>query len=499
MKTEMLSKKENEIKDSICSAEKLSKECSISELLYFIYLLHIARTFHLSPSSKMFSSSALGLTKNSMTESVKYIVSMIAKNGNFNPKSNKHFDFENFDIPLTQKLLNLCISINLKFEEKGIIQLLDERDVDISSNGIRLGGNDLFNYYFRVENDNKTKTKSIEWPLLLKDLEEEYCKSDVLFTEVFGVTVKDFSSFIKLLMNEHSSCIEEVKENFYFLPNGNIMPHDRKTIENHCICYVYQESKLYKKIGSEYKKLINFLVFNKSDFSSGELRFHEITRKPILNINGFLYISPELLLDSIFTTLHYSLLESANKEKHKTLQSNLFLDKISFLAKKYDFIEVNRELDLFEGKKALGDIDLILKNDNDCYLLIEAKNYALPLDVYFKDKERLNEKLNDLKRNWDRKVRNRLLHLKESYARYGLNSDFLYIVISKSPEIISHHSDILYLSINEFDFWLSNNLKTTSFSEFFNKKYSSSIGAFSEKELELLQNDGLLSKHISFI
>ena len=54
-------------------------------------------------------------------------------------------------------------------------------------------------------------------------------------------------------------------------------------------------------------------------------------------------------------------------------------------------------------KKTIGDIDLILKNNEGSHLLIEAKNHALPLAVYFKDSDKTLAHLEYLQNEWEKR------------------------------------------------------------------------------------------------
>ena len=108
----------------------------------------------------------------------------------------------------------------------------------------------------------------------------------------------------------------------------------------------------------------------------------------MIDKKDFFIISPEILLDSFFVNSHYSLLEAGElKEQYKKRYAKVFVDKILEKANVCGFEEVARDLDLYEGKNEIGDIDLVVKNGKNEYLLIEAKNHSIPMDVHFHDLE----------------------------------------------------------------------------------------------------------------
>jgi hypothetical protein len=217
-----------------------------------------------------------------------------------------------------------------------------------------------------------------------------------------------------------------------------------------------------------------------------------LTRRPFIIIGDLAIISPQLLLDSLFANTHYSLIESKEtKDKYLATQSGSFLDKISGIGEKYGYEEIDREKLLFEGKNTIGDIDLVLKNSEGHHLLIEAKNHALPLGVYFKIPEDTLLHLHYLQNEWEKKVKRRSHHLRNNHHKYGLPNNFTYLVVSRFPEVAAHFSEILMLSIEEFSSWLEIDAKPMSFSEFYPICYAQSMVQFSEDEISRLREDGL--------
>jgi hypothetical protein len=261
-----------------------------------------------------------------------------------------------------------------------------------------------------------------------------------------------------------------VENNLPKLPNGNIDVCSYNAFEDFSNAFIFDIDDIKRRYGNNVLNVIKRMTFDPNKFNENELRFHQITREPFINLaNDLLLVSPELLLDSLFTNIHYSLLEGCKevREEYKKRSSDRFVDSIVKVANKIGYIEMSRELDLYEGKRSIGDVDLILKNDNDEYILVEAKNHALPLNVYFKGIEFTQQHLCYLKNEWEKKVLIRYEHIRQNYKKYNIGDKYRYIIISIFPEIISHYSDLTILSLFEFEDCINN-----GFDEFdFNKIY----------------------------
>jgi hypothetical protein len=275
------------------------------------------------------------------------------------------------------------------------------------------------------------------------------------------------------------------------LENGNINDLSLRTIVAFFTAFLIDEAEIKEHFDKKYDYIINYLTFDKNEFDEKQLRFHQITRTPLIKINKFYIVSPELLLDSLFTNIHYSLLESTEiKNNYKKIQSNQFINKIVEVSNPFGFTEVLRELELFEGNKQIGDIDLIIKDKVGNYILIEAKNHALPLDVYFKDVIKTKDHLDELQKNWEKKVLKRIDYLKKKHLEYSIPSSYQYIVVSKFPEIISHYSNILILSLKEFEYWLLKERWTQDFEEIIDNFYKIHQIDFSIQNIESLSDLG---------
>jgi hypothetical protein len=258
------------------------------------------------------------------------------------------------------------------------------------------------------------------------------------------------------------------------------------------MCYWYSigiiSSSIKEKFGSKIFALIEKLTFKPDQFDENEIRYHLLSRTPIIKVSSETFLcSPQLILDSLYINTNYSLLENQEtKEKYKARSSEVFVNKIIEICNKFGYKKERLEVELRKGKKQLGDIDIILKNDENHYLLIEAKNHALPLDVYFGNIEATQKHLQKLK-DWDKKVSQRQEHLNNHYNDYGISKSFRYIIVSLRPEIISHYSEHIVVSIRELEDWLK--LNCVNFNELFKQIYDDTI-SLSEQDLEHLRHDG---------
>src|SRR5205823_1819723 len=127
-------------------------------------------------------------------------------------------------------------------------------------------------------------------------------------------------------------------------------------------------------------------------------------------------------------------------------------------------------------------------NKNE-FLLIEAKNHSVPMDVYFHDQEATEKRLKQLQKEWEKKVDKRQKHLQLHHSNYGISSSFKYIIVTKTPEIISHFSSYLILSLDEFKRWIKTRNLATTFDDLFKMVYKLDDVQFTPEQLVLMQKD----------
>lgn len=319
----------------------------------------------------------------------------------------------------------------------------------------------------------KEKEKPIPHSIYLEKFAEKYSQYDLISKDIFGLEIKEITDKLNSLL---SICIDNIMKNeinMTFLENGNIDLHDIETLKQTVKSFIFNEKIIFEIFGKKGMKFIRELTFKKSEFKSHELNYHYILRSPLLKIKNEYIVVPELLLDSLFSNFHYTLLENKQySEKHKKIMSDIFVNEILDIGKKYGFVHFSSELELYQGKNKLGDIDLILRHENlDFDILIEAKNHTVPLPVYHGVYEEINKRLEELKKSWENKVDRRYKHLLDNCEKYNIKKKFKYLIVSRYPEILSHHSEYLVLSTSEFDFYLQNNTNFSNFSDLFNELY----------------------------
>lgn len=485
--------------ENLCDA---TKNCGFLELLYFIYQLHWTRLLKYFPNAKDLNPHVLSAYSNSTEESLKYLISLTAKFGHWNIATTKEKNSPHFNLELVQFLIKQAILINSKHETESLIKLFNvevsgERNryikIDMSNAQTDEDVKKLFDYYLRIDEDNNIKKNSKkDKDTLLKNFTEEYFSFADLFAQELGVSLTEFVSFINKTLDGISANILANEKKFDKFENGNVEVNTFNTFIHFAKCYVTNKSNFIKSFDKKFEQVLDRLIFDYENFNPKELKYHQLTRQPFIAKNDILVISPELVLDSLFTNIHYSLIEAPNiKAEYIARQASFFLDKIATIANKFDYTEVNRELDLFEGKNKIGDIDILFQHKSGKYLLIEAKNHALPMDIYFKDVAKTNQHLTYLQNAWEKKVVRRVNHLKARHNDYDIPENYKYIVVSRFPEVISHYSDLLILSLQEFEEWLSNYNDVENFEEF-NKKYYDKVGdKFTIEELKEMQNANL--------
>lgn len=498
-----LTKLSEEIQKDIATAVELSKQCGVVELLYYLYYFHWIRQLNFFPNAQSENPHLIRAFSNALEDSYKYIISLISKYGSWKIRQPNKKYFPELNIKLVHLLSKHVNLINSKYENISMVQLFDvevygERNryakIDMSSADTNSDVKKMLDYYLRIDEDNNIKKiskKSTED--LIASFKEEYSPFDDLFEIELGINVEEFCWFISHLTTTVTEDIASRVETFEKYENGNVNVMSSLTFFNYVAGYVLKKDSIFDGIDKKFQKLIERLTFNAELFDENNLRYHYITRCPIIEYGEYVFISPELVLDSLFTNIHYSLIESETiKQKYMARKADLFLSKIASIASRYGYTEVKREYDLFEGKNKIGDIDIYFRNDANEYLLIEAKNHALPMDVYFKDISKTNEHLTYLKNEWEKKVVRRVNHLKSNHNSYGIPANYQYIVVSRFPEVISHNSDLFVVSIQEFEIWLEKHKSVTKF-ETFNSIVYGDIGTrFKKEDMDELKSANII-------
>ncbi len=464
-KERAINKVKTEINKNIAAIIEMAKHCGYGELLYYLAYLHFIRLIRKQDTTQEDEQVVLSLYARQATEALKYTIQIIVK---YSAKCyiKNEMDGTSINESLVQSIIKSSIWLNSQYEMLFFFTMFNNLEVLGKRNQkIRIDMKKALDkdeslkryllYAARVEIRNNIQSDNLK----IKDdfltyFKKEYAAYSDLFQQTFGISIDTFIGIINWILDTISAQVKNNEKKFVFLENGNISAKAYGTIMYFGQSLLLEKKLLFNKFGKKIKKIITRLTYKPEEFDEQQLKYNLIARQPIINFDShFLIISPEILLDSLFVNTHYSLLETGqSKEEYKKRYSKTFIDKISKKASKVGFLEVGRGLELYEDGDNIGDIDLILKNNNNNhFLLVEAKNHALPLDVYFHDFEATRKRLKELTEEWENKVDRRYKHLKANHSKYGIGDSFKYIIVSRSPEIISHFSQYLIVSLDEFE------------------------------------------------
>lgn len=431
MKDRALKKLKKELDKDIHSLVLFSKEMTIAELLYIIYELHIFRIYNKylpidHPGKSKYYKTVTSLAE----ESFKYLIQILTKHCRKEVVCNKN-GVPKLNVKSLPLLIKISNTINSKYELESLIQLYKvrvsgERDriIEIDTNNERTDINvkKFVEYFRRVELDNEIKKNSKDTPEeLFESFKVEYKNYEDMFLKVYGLSIENYIDFIRSIIDKITKRMKEAEEKCHKYPNGNVDENNLKTFWQLGTCFLFKTEEMPLYSDEKYKMLIDKLTFDPIELDERQLRYFLVNRKPLIYIKNFYIISPELLLDHIFTNTHYSLLEfSSVKDEYKERYSKYFLDKISLVCSKYGYREEKRTVELYDGKKQLGDLDLLFINKSGQHLVVEAKNHSLPLNVYFEDLQATKERLADLRIKWEDKVIKRYEYLKRTILSWAL-------------------------------------------------------------------------------
>lgn len=498
-KQRAINKTKLEIDKDISKLIDMAKRCGLGELQFFLHYLHFSRLlqrFGDVPDSKQ---EMIGVYVRRIDDAYKYIIQLVAKHCKDGFIKN-NIDNTIINAELVQLMTKYALEINSKFETLsfltmfGNLEVYGERDQHIKVNLEDVTkDNHLSKYLYyglRADRENDFSREPELKDDFILHFKNEYEPYADLFQKEFEITIDEFIEFINWIIETIQAKIKADEKNYVHLEDGKVDIKAYKTIVLFGSALFLKKEKLRAKFGDKINKILSRLIFKTNDCDERELRFNIIERQPIIEKEHYYIISPEILLDSFFVNSHYSLLEAGDiKEEYKKRFSKVFVDKIAEKAKEVGFEEFDRDFELYEGKNQIGDIDLIVKNEKNEFLLIEAKNHSIPLDVYFHDFEATEKRLAYLTTEWEKKVNRRQKHLETNHTKYGISSTFKYLIVSKFPEIISHFSDNLFLSLAEFEHWVKERTIETKFQEVFDKLYNIEDTTITEEQLNSISQD----------
>jgi len=479
-KQRAINKAKSEINKDISRLIVMAKSCGLGELCYILHYLHFTRLTHEIINVPKDRKEMLKIYGRRLDDAFKYQIQILAKCGQSGfVKANSSETIINSE--LLEEMQRHSLEINAKFESISFIstfktvEVSGERDQHARVKLTEIKDpylSKFFTYNLRADKEHSDERT----PQLMDDFIDffiaEYKPYSDLFLKEFKVTIEEFIELTKWLINNINLKITSKQRSFPLTGSGKVDIHDYRSIILYGSSLMIEKKEIFSQFGERFKHILSRLILNVSTYDEQELRFNIIERQPLIEKNDYLVVSPELLLDSFYANSHYSLLEAGEiKEEYKKRYSKIFVDKILLIAQQQGFREFARDFQLYEGKTQIGDIDLIVTNDRNEFLLIEAKNHSIPMDVYIHDFEATKKRLKTLQKEWEDKVKRRVVNLSKHFEKYGISEKFKYIIVSKSPEIISHFSDFIILSLREFKVWISGHDLNKSFADLYKQLY----------------------------
>jgi len=498
-KLEARTKLDKLIADQISIFSEMCKSTKFAELILQLYWLHYYRCLSAGVFGELPASARIQTAL--LEEAIKHTISGILKFGDTDPKTTLAGIARSLNLELVQELNKLAVKINTEYEMYSLIELYDVELVGPRKSQLRIELNPykndetrkLFEYFQRIEIDNNRRKNTIHAGSDFIDVfVEEFEPYADLFETAFEYPLDKAASFIRYIYTECKSKLSKAESAMPKTPDGLIDGQDYRTAILYFSSIIFQIEELKSQFGEEVEQYISKLRFNPVEFNEDQLRFHYITRRPLIQIGGDIIASPGLIFDSLLMNTHYTLMESPKvKEAYKAKSSSIFLDKIVKISNMFGYKEILRELDLNEGKKQLGDLDLVLfnKDSGEC-LIIEAKNHSLPLDVYFKDRLAAIKKLEYETASWEKMVKKRIEHLRLNHNNYGLPATFSYFIVTNHPEILSHFSELIVVTLHEFTEILNNREEYPNFGEIFENLYKGAL-LLSDDDIEVLKADNM--------
>lgn len=496
-----ISKLRMELEKDIAGAVSLAQSCGLWDLLRLLYEFRLARSLMISQETRdqLSPGDIAGFHLND--EGMKYAISLVGKHGQWNEITELDLPLRNFDISRVHKLEKLTRYINAKFETEILLNIADvtvtgERDEHCAIN-IQAGLLDPkramhLQFGLRLESfTSDQKDDALSIPALIERFQSEYSSLSELFADDNGISMDEYCEGVLSL---HDALVARSKAAEVDFVDGDkelVNVFSRDTFINLSLSLVMTDAELNESFKPGFVAYIRRNKFDPAAISDSELRYHYASRRPFLIGEGFVVFSPELVFDSVLGNARYTFLESTkSKQKFMAISASHFIDKISRVAAVAGYQEVGRDIYLKEGKKDIGDIDLFLWNpETDHSLLIEAKNHTLPLPVYFRSPEAVENHISR-NRDWESKVQRRIAHLHGAEASFHVFGSWDYLVVSLMPEPLSHVTDLLVLSLGEFERWLSIKPPVSSFTQLHEIIHDGSLANYSSEDMLRMHQEG---------
>lgn len=491
-----------EVADAMEVAAEIASSCGLWDVLNLCYLLQITRRVMMLPKSGEDIPRTLLAEAHLRDEALKYSIAFAVKCGALDVDASavKQISLGGSRI---EALERVCRLVNAKFDFESILNVgnlvRDESGrvgVDLDFEALPSDRMLLFQYGLRVERSTMEMKKGL---LSLDELIVSVLRSyeDVadLFESELGISVENYCVGIVQVVNLLKRRAEAYKKYLGYDRNNDVDFDDPKTIAMMSYGLLFTEEQITREIIPEFVEFMRRNAFSKGEANTAELRFHYLSRNPYLFGRDFVILSADLILDSVMDDSHYSIIENENsRAKYTARSAGKFIDSVAEVARKSGWEEIDREFELFEGKRKLGDIDLLLRHETTGeMLLVEGKNHSLPLDVYFRSPEAITRHV-EKTRDWERKVGQRIRHLSSSSksGEYWPGAKWKYIVVTKMPEPLSHKSELLILTLTEFERWLKMPEKALNFEEIFHEFYMNEGVGISNEDAQRLIDGGFI-------
>lgn len=501
LRAEAIAKLRSELSKDIALTADVAAGCGLWDLLRLCYLLRVTRMFSMPiPGASEKLSHAEQVSLNLGIESLKYAIALVAKYGQWHDDTSADKPLDGFDNERVNTILQYTRHINAKFETEIVLHFANVRLVGDRGQNCMIdfaaGLNDPrrtehLRYGLRVETASGGNDGIVPIIDLMKKLRDEYSDVADLFASATGITLEVYCEGMLDLYAALVARIQEAEGRCGLHENGGIDLTYADSFIAIAKAMLFTDSELEAAFSPEFVTYLRRHPFDGTAFSDTELRFHYLSRRPFLFGEGFAIFSAELIFDSVLGNTHFTLLESpVAKAKYMERRSAQFIDKVSKVAGDAGYEEVEREVDLKEGRYDIGDIDLILRHPKTGHtILVEGKGHSLPLPVYFRVPDAVEEHVKRA-RDWEKKVQRRIDHLKGSSSSYSIPGSWDYVIVSLMPEPLSQHTHLLVLSIDEFEYWLDLDPRPTAFADLFSAFYDRAKTPLSMTELQGLQESG---------
>ena len=496
-----IAKLRGELTKDISRAQAVARTCGLWELLRLCYLLRLTHIFLIVPEFAEKLTPADLVELQLRDDALKYAIGLVAKHGVWANQATAISSLRAFDNQRVEVLERFARHINAKFETESVLEVAKvrvsgERDQDCHID-LRAGLRDpqrslYFHYGMRMERStSRMKTDILATPDLVRRLNEDFVEVAEMFEARCGISLDRFCKGILELDAALTTRFRAAEASSDVSETGRINPDGIRTFVGMSRAIYFTDAELEDALSPEFVCYLRAHPFDASAASETELRFHYLTRRPFLMGQGFAVVSPDLFFDSVLENIHFTLLEGdKSKAQYMDAGASRFLDRVAALAARSGYEELTRDVYLTQKKNNIGDIDLVLHNPVTGHtLLVEGKNHALPLRVYFRSPEAIDEHVART-RDWEMKVKRRIAHLHSPSPSYKIYGPWDYIVVSRMPEPLAHLSDLLVLSLDEFEQWLLQEPRPTSFARFYKDVYKPETPTMSIDEIRRLQEAG---------